>query len=451
MKGYGAGKPLVLAGFQKEWLEEVYGPDVDAAVMKLPRGNGKSSLLGAVATHALFDEDETGAPQVPVVATTVQQAIRTTYGAALAFVRGHDVLADRALVYSAIGGQKIVTPHNAGEMFPVSNDPDGLQGLDPSLGVCDEIGFMPQASWDSLLLAGGKRPTSLVVGIGTPGLDHESALWGLEQKVKAGVEIPGFSWTAFEAPEDCDIADEAVWRDANPALDAGYKRISAMRTALQLSPEAHFRIFHLAQWVDGVESWLGADGRSLWDSLCDPWEMRPGEPVWVGVDVALRHDSTALAWVQRRDDDRWHVKARIWLPRDDGRLDVTDVMHAIRELAETFDVRAVSYDPRFFDLPAQQLEDEGYPMVEVPQSLERMTPAVTGAYEAIKRGELRHDDDPAFAAQVLNAVPRFNERGFTLAKSKSKDRIDSAVAMCLALMLAQAPEDPMVEGLAIWA
>jgi hypothetical protein len=33
---------------------------------------------------------------------------------------------------------------------------------------------------------------------------------------------------------------------------------------------------------------------------------------------------------------------------------------------------------------------------------------------------------------VLNAVPRFNERGFTLAKGKSRGRIDAAVALCLA-------------------
>jgi phage terminase large subunit-like protein len=95
----------------------------------------------------------------------------------------------------------------------------------------------------------------------------------------------------------------------------------------------------------------------------------------------------------------------------------------------------VSYDPRFFDVPAKMLEDEGLPLIEVPQSVERMTAAVGSAFELIKRGELSHDGDPVVSAQVLNAVARFNERGFTLAKAKSRGRIDAAVAICLAVDL----------------
>jgi len=52
-----------------------------------------------------------------------------------------------------------------------ASDPDGLQGLDFSLSVVDELGFIEMESWDSLLLASGKRPTSLCVSVfaETPG------------------------------------------------------------------------------------------------------------------------------------------------------------------------------------------------------------------------------------------------------------------------------------------
>lgn len=438
-KGHGAGELMRLAEFQKEWLRAAYADGVSSAAMQVARGNGKSTLLAAVALHALFCPDVGGAPQVPIVATTVQQAVRSVYGVALSMIAAAPVLEARALVYSAIGAQKVKAPQTGGEMFPVSCDPDGLQGLDPSLAVCDEIGFMQVESWDSLLLASGKRPKSLVVGIGTPGFDRQSALWHLRSRVKSGAQLPGFHYTEYAGDEGCSILDEEQWYRANPALAEQYMNIDALRTAVALSPESHFRIFRLGQWVDGVESWLGADGRNLWRGLADPWAMEPSAPTWIGVDVALKHDSTAVVWVQQRDE-RWHVKAKIWLPRDDGRLDVTDAMATIRELAAMYDVRGVAYDPRFFDLPAQQLEDEGYPMLEFPQSLERMTPAVGGCYEMIRRGEISHDGDEAFETQVLNAVSRSNERGFTLAKSKSKDRIDSAVAMCIALSVAAKPQ-----------
>jgi phage terminase large subunit-like protein len=48
-------------------------------------------------------------------------------------------------------------------------------------------------------------------------------------------------------------------------------------------------------------------------------------------------------------------------------------------------------------------------------------------------GRVSHDGDVAFTTQVLNAVARFNERGFTLQKGASHGRIDAAVAAALAV------------------
>jgi phage terminase large subunit-like protein len=205
-----------------------------------------------------------------------------------------------------------------------------------------------------------------------------------------------------------------------------------------MSPEAHFRIFRLGQWVDGVECWLGDDGRRLWDSLIAPYVPVLGAPTWLGVDVALKRDSTALVAVQRRPDERLHAWSRVWTPTADRAVDVTDVMQAVRDMASRFAVQAVSYDPRFFDVPAKMLADEGLPMVEIPQSVERMSAACGKAYELVRNGGLTHDGDQTFTIHVLNAVARFNERGFMLAKSKSRGHIDAAVALVLAVERATA-------------
>lgn len=454
-KGYGANEPLKLATFQKDWLEQVSAEDINAAAMSVGRGNGKSTFLAAVATWATFDPDAGGAPQVPIVATTVNQAVRSVYGVALAMIRKNPELEQRAMIYSAIGNMRVYVPGTAGEMFPVSNDPDGLQGLDPSLAVCDEIGFMPIESWDSLLLASGKRPRSLVVGIGTPGFDKDNALWHLRSRVMEGVELPGFYFTEYAAPDGCDIRDEAAWRPPNPALDEGYMNLSALRTAVAISPEAHFRIFRLGQWVEGTECWLGTDGRKVWDALRDPYELSLGAKTWVGIDVGLKRDSTAVVLVQRRPDDRLHATVRVWIPvqssnPDNARpVDVTDVMQYLREVHAKYKLVDIAYDPRFFDVPAKMLYDEGLPMLEVPQSIEYMMPAVGDTLAALKRGEVSHDGDEVFTTHVLNAIPRYNERGFTLAKSKSRGRIDAAVALCLAVRRAL-QEQPKPRPLGVW-
>jgi phage terminase large subunit-like protein len=433
-----------LAPFQKEWLEETLADDVMVAVQSIPRGNGKSTFRAALACWAVFDDMGSGAPQVPITATTVGQAMKSIYTPAMQMVQAEPELEQRSIPFSAWGATRLWVPSSDGEMFPIANEVGGLQGLDPSLAVVDELAFMSIEAFVALTESAGKRDRSLVVGISTPGLDRSNALWQVREQMLAGEDTPGSRYSEFAADVDCDINDEAQWRQANPAIDAGFLRIEALRSSVKRIPEGMFRIFRLGCWVDGVECWLGPDGGREWDVLCDAREFDVGRPAWLGVDVGLKRDSTAVAVVQARSGG-WHVKVRLWLPTTEQAVDVTDVMQHIREVAGLVDVRGVSYDPRFFDVPAKMLEDEGFPMVEIPQSVERMTPAVGSLYELVKRGGLSHDGDQEVTRQVLNAVARYNERGFTLAKGKSRGRIDAAVAIALAADLALRQEAPAGE------
>jgi phage terminase large subunit-like protein len=432
-KGKGHGQPLKLATFQREFIEQALSDGIDAAVLQTPRGNGKSSLGGALAVWAVFDDDETGAPQVPIIATTIGQAIRSCYGVAVSMIRSEPELDTRALIYTGTSTPKVATPFNGGELFPMSNDVDGLQGLDPSLAIFDEIGFQSIEAWDSLRLAGGKRERSVSIGVGTPGLDRDNALFYVRNLVHESGKMPGLVFHEYTAPPGYAIDDREGWQIANPAMRAGFLRESALETDLGITPEGHFRVFRLGQWVDGVDSWLGASGRALWDALYDPQEPLLEAPTWVGVDVGLKRDSTAVVYVQRRPDGHFHAWCKLWIPGKDQAVDVTDVMGFIRDLASRYRVEAVSYDPRFFDVPAKMLSDEGLILVEVPQSVERMTTVCGSLLEIIKRSEIRHNADEAFTTHVLNAVPRLNERGFTLQKSKSRGRIDGVIALALAV------------------
>lgn len=432
-KGKGFGKPLVLGGFQTDFIEEALADGIDAAIKQTPRGNGKSTEGGAVATWGVFDDDETGAPQVPIIATTIGQAIRSCYGVAVSMIRHHPELDSRSLIYTGISTPRVLVPFNGGEMFPMSNDTDGLQGLDYSLAIVDEIGFQPHVAWDSLRLAGGKRERSLAIGVGTPGLDRDNALFYLRNAIHEAGSLPGLVFHEYAAPPGYAIDDREGWQIANPALRAGFLRESALETDLGITPEGHFRVFRLGQWWDGVDSWLGPNGRTLWDSLYAPHTALLEAPTWVGVDVGLKRDSTAVVFVQRRPDGKLHAWARLWLPTADEPVDVTDVMGYLRELHGKYRLEAISYDPRFFDVPAKMLSDEGLPLVEIPQSVERMTPICGSLLETIKRSEINHDGDEALATHVLNAVARVNERGFTLQKSKSRGRIDAVIALALAV------------------
>ena len=438
-KGYGYGKPLKLRQDQKEWFEEILAPGVSSAVKSLPRGQGKSTEKAALAAWATFDVSDTGEPQVPIVATTVGQAVRSVYGVIEKMIGMEPELDSRCIRYTAISDKRLEVARGGGSCFPIANDVDTLQGLDPSLAIMDEIGFQPLESWDSLLLASGKRAHSLVVGMGTPGFDRTNALWHLRSTVLEGGQIPGFIYRELSAPEDCDHRDESIWYSVNPALRAGQQNIASLRTTLGLTTEARFRTFHLGQWVDGNDCWLGDDGRAQWNRLLDPYEFVAKAPTWVGVDVGLKQDSTAIVAIQRRPDGRFHAKCWIWAPAKDTPLDITDIMQHVRQLAKDYKVVEVAYDPRLFELPGQMLADEGLPMVEVPQSIERMSPAFATLLQVIREAQLSHDDDRPFATHILNGVERNNPRGFTLQKAKSRGKIDACYALAMALSRALIP------------
>jgi phage terminase large subunit-like protein len=138
------------------------------------------------------------------------------------------------------------------------------------------------------------------------------------------------------------------------------------------------------------------------------------------------------------------VRSKVWTARKGQKIDHLEVMAYLRDLAARFRLQGVAYDPRFFEVPAQTLADEGLPMIEVPQSQERMVPACLHAYGLIVGGEIAHDGDPVLAAHVNGAVRREGERGWTLSKGKSGRHIDACIAMVLALWEAATnrPEPP---------
>lgn len=441
-KGVGYGKPIELAEFQKAWIREILRPGIRQAAFQAPRGAGKSTLLAAMAVWATFDRNPTGEPSVPIVATTVGQAKRAVYNVVTKMIAAEPKLADRCIVYAGIGDTRVVVNAacGGGECFPVASDVDTLQGLDPSFAIVDEIGFQPVEVWNALVLASGKRTTSLVVSIGTPGPSRESALWHLREAHREGRAPAGVSFTELSAPEGCDYRDEANWHRANPAIAEGYLSIDALRNDVEMMPESEFRLYRLAQFVEGVDCWLGVDGHRVWSELKSDYKLQPGEPATVGMDVGLAEDTTAVVIGQFRPDGVLHTECKIWQPTPDGTVDLADIMGYLRELHRTYKLTEIAYDKRLFELPGQMLADEGLPMVVFTQSVESMTPACGEIYAAIMRGEISHSGDEFYKRQILNAVPRLGQHGFTLEKRKSRGKIDAAIALTLCHARAQRPE-----------
>jgi phage terminase large subunit-like protein len=104
----------------------------------------------------------------------------------------------------------------------------------------------------------------------------------------------------------------------------------------------------------------------------------------------------------------------------------------IRQLKRRYKIRQVAFDPSYFGRSAQELEREGFTMVEFTPAGAPTRAAWQSFYQAAKEGTLTHDGDPVLAAHVEAAAAERTEHGLKVRKLKSSSRIDALAAAVLA-------------------
>jgi phage terminase large subunit-like protein len=420
-----------LTDWQKGLLESLYERRADGllryrrSLIGLARKNGKSLLGSVIALYGLI-EGEPGAEVYSAAGDRMQA--RIVFNEAKWQISQSPALSGVCKVY-----RDVVEIPSTGAIYRVlSADAKLQQGLNASCVIFDEVHVQPNEDlWNALTLSSGARKDPHIIGITTAGFDPDSLcgrLYNYGKRVIAGDQVDerfGFFW--WEAPEGCLVSDRDAWAAANPNLAEGLLDIEDMEVSMNQTAEVAYRRYRLNQWVrtDG-ESWLPA---GAWELCRSDMELKPDLPTFVGVDMALKHDSIAVVIAQPQDG-RVVVRSKIWHP-DANAMDVSAVEQYIRDINGQFNVVENAYDPAFFQRSAEVLS-ENHVMVEFPQSAARMIPACGNLYELIVNQVIAHDGDPMFADQVLSAAQRQTESGWRLSKGKSKRKIDAAIALAIA-------------------
>ena len=430
-KGVRAGERLRLTDWQKDLLGSLYERRDDGllryrrSLVGLARKNGKSLVGSVIALYGLI-EGEPGAEVYSAAGDRMQA--RIVFNEAKWQISQSPALSGICKVY-----RDVVEVPSTGAIYRVlSADAKLQQGLNASTVIFDEVHVQPNEDlWNALTLSSGARKDPNIVGITTAGFDPDSLcgrLYNYGKRVISGDQVDerfGFFW--WEAPEGCAVSDRDGWAAANPNLAEGLLDMEDMEVSMNQTAEVAFRRYRLNQFVrtDG-ESWLPT---GAWELCRSDMELKPDLPTFVGVDMALKHDSIAVVIAQPQDG-RVVVRAKIWHP-DANAMDVSAVEQHIRDINQQFNVVENAYDPAFFQRSAEVLS-ENHVMVEFPQSAARMIPACGNLYELIVNQVIAHDGDPMFTDQVMSAAQRSTESGWRLSKGKSKRKIDAAIALAIA-------------------
>jgi phage terminase large subunit-like protein len=437
------GQPFVVTDDQRRFLDRLLVYDrrtgrllVRRALLGRAKGWGKTEFVAAIGLFFLAGPLAPVAPNIPIAAASFEQA---------------DLLFGSARTMASEGPLKpfletydteLLIKNAPGRLYRVAAAAGTNDGSRPSVFLADELHeWVGNKSRVFLVISNSiaKRRDGLVLGISTAGSEDSDLLRGLYDygvAVNAGLVVdPGFLFDWAEADETLNPHDGREVRarmalQANPHADQFGLLDHIERRWHEIAEHEWMRYF-ANRWVSvAADSWL-PDGE---------WERHrvsgtivdTNRPFVAAVDMALKHDTTAIRTVQVRGD-MIVTSAQPFVPVNGVALDVAAIEQAIRMLHRSGNLVECAYDPAYFERSAQALSDEGVAMVEFPQSPQRMVPACGHAYELIVGGSVIHDDDPISAAQVTAAVPKASGEAWRLSKGRTKHKIDSAIALVMAI------------------
>lgn len=445
-RGFKVGEPLEFTAWQQWLLDRLLELDPDTgllryrrAVILLPRKNGKSLLGTSLALHHLTFADP-GA-QVYSAAGDRQQA-KIVFGEARQQVLNNPSLSRILKVYR----DAIEYPSKGSVYRPLSADASLAQGLGPSLVVADELHSWPSTAsntrgdelWEALTQGSADRPESLVVGITTAGGNTDTLLGRLREhgkRVVAGeIEDRQFGFWSWEANQDDDPTDPAVWEKANPNLAEGLLDVGDFEAAIASAGSAGFAGFQryrLNQWV----RMAGEDFVSPhhWSEAKRTESIPLGATICAGFDGSVSGDSTGLVAIDV-NTGTMSVLA-VWEPDHqdpEWTVDRADVNRAVEKMFENYQVKMLWCDPSFYEPDVLEWSKRWKKRVErIPPTNHRIAPMAQQFLADLVAKEIGGDLNPTLERHVLNAVA--TEAGsFKKEKKNSPRKVDLLACAVLA-------------------
>ncbi len=313
---------------------------------------------------------------------------------------------------------------------------EASQGINPHLVIADEVHLIKREVWNGYLMSTAARSDALVLGITTPGYSLDGVAHDLYRDAKA-TNDPDLHARIFEPSNpECALDDITSWIESNPALDEVPGLRDSLRRDAKRMPENDYRRFRLGQWTSTEKSWLPY---GAFRALATGEPIPDGSPVWLGFDGSWSGDTTALVACDGNGKlqviGHWHPPA---LGNPNWRVPIAEVEQTIRETCARWEVEEITCDPARWSRTIQELEDEGLPITEYPQSLQRMIPATGRFYDAVMDGALSwvaDDKGKALEAHVSAAETKASDQGVTIRKpafAPAAGNIDCAIAAVLA-------------------
>jgi phage terminase large subunit-like protein len=486
------GVPFSLLPWERQIVWDVYGTmnergfrQYQNAYLEIPKKNGKSELVGAIACLHLFDKSEKNG-QIYGCAGDREQA-GLVFNVAVEMIEQDPVLRKRVKINDSY--KKIINKDTDTFYKVVSAEAYTKHGLNVSVCIFDELHVQPNRNlWDVMTKGAGlarRQPIWWVITTAGDDPDRVSIGWEIHEKAekilkarqegKPENDNPTWYPVIFSYPGE-DIYNESNWAKANPSLGASIQleglRNLANDARLTPADERTFRWLNLNQWVTTkLTTWLPID---LFDATIGDWTRDDlvNKICYLGLDLSSTTDLSALAIVFPPQDgfDDWRVIWDCWIPRDNmaervrvdrvpydawadqgwiiptegSQIDYTAIEERIQECRKIYKVTELDADRSFATMLLQRLEKDRLTCVDVPQKYETMTDPMQTIEVLLNKKKFSHEANLAVRWTFGNASLSKNgnsqiklvkeHKGRTLDRTK---RIDPIVAWVCAMARAK--------------
>lgn len=475
-EGQHVGQPIKLEPFQKRFLKEVYDNPAGTrrGYLSIARKNGKSALIAGILLAHLAGPEAKQNSQIVSGARSRDQAA-LVYSLAAKMVQMSPELS--RLVRTVPSSKRLVGLARNVEYRALAADGTTAHGLSPVLAILDEVGQIrgPKDDFvDAITTSQGAHDAPLLLAISTqaPNDNDLFSIWLDDAVQSKDARIVSH---LYAAGKDCELSDRAAWKAANPALGKFRSlddvREQAAQAARMPSSEATFRNLILNQRVESKSPFINRDA---W-MACGGDTEGPGlSAVYLGLDLSATADLTALVAVWKLEG-KWHVVPYCWTPgqtlvdrskRDRAPYDVWAsqghllttpgatvdyefVARFLLDLIADWNVVVVAFDRWRIDSFKKAMERQGATEEQMDmlkpfgQGFQSMAPAIDTLEAAILNGQLNHGNHPVLTMCAANSVivrdPAGNRK---LDKMRSTGRIDAMVALCMAMGVTSAADDP---------
>ncbi|PFN14855.1 terminase large subunit [Bacillus cereus] len=488
-KGVLAGQKIELVDFQLFVVANIFcwkRKDNDRRKIKkvyiqLARKNAKSQLLAIICSYECFLSKEQ------------QEVYIAGWGRDQSSLVYNEVLSQIAVVHMLKGKftdsyGKITHIKSGSIIKPLSKEARKTgDGTNPGVSVIDEYHAHDTSEIYDVLISGMvARPEGLMVVITTAGFDLSKPCFTEYQYVSKildpnlPVENEEYFVMICELDEGDDIKDERNWVKANPIVANYEEGLKFLRSELQIAldvPEKmrNFLTKNMNIWVDMKDS--GYMDMSKWNDCGDDnLQLKDfeGHEAILGIDLSAKIDLTSLGIIIKAD--KYNVFSHSFMPEDSMREKVKkdkvryDLWHEqeyitatpgsvvdynfiktyIKNLEEEYGiiVKEICYDPWNASQFAQDLESEGYMMIEIRQGIGTLGEPTKNFREEVYSKNVVHDKNPVLDWAIGNAITKEDHNGnIMLDKAKSIERIDPIASLINAHVRAMLmiSSEPVVE------